>query len=175
MSPFAALSELFDTLEAELERDPIGSRIGEAFSTGARAFADAVKEHLDSGAAPSAAAPVAAATAPPSASDPAAAVDTSATPPAPPGAETPAPSDDEDTGATLSADPTVHKCPECGAYYTGPAVCAEGHPNTPAATVELDEVPTPVAPEGNEAADAGDAANSAAAAAAASPDWPAGS
>lgn len=61
---------------------------------------------------------------------------------------------------------TQHKCPECGSYFTGPAVCANEHP--PAATVDLGEVPTvdeqkpaPAAPAEESAPPAG-------------PEWPAG-
>lgn len=53
-----------------------------------------------------------------------------------------------------------HQCPQCGAYFDGPATCTNGHP--PAETVDLEQEKA-----------AGDAG--APPPAAGSPDWPAGS
>jgi hypothetical protein len=165
------VSELFAAVDRELERDPGGGRIGDALE---RAIVHAT-EFLDSGAAPSAAASEAASTAPPA--EPA--VDVNAPPPAPPDAEAPAtaPDGEDDVAAEpqVSESPTVHKCPQCGTYYTGPTTCANQH--EPADTVELDEVPAPVDTGGNAGDPAGDAGVDPAAPAAGpgSPDWPAGS
>lgn len=65
-----------------------------------------------------------------------------------------------------SAEPTAFKCPQCGAYFTGPAVCANQHP--PAQTVDLGDAPV------EEPAAAGDAAAAGEPAAGPGPDWPAG-